>query len=273
MTTKTTPKQLEQMAEKVRSRLDGKKQMFPVLEFPTDHVVNWEGEEIDHFLGVCQQFGGPLVYICEWRVTESKAEQDQSLSGRIGELLQLDVAFLQDGYFHIFSEATDWFKKYSAGLEDDSPFVLSEGEPELNKKQATRIKDCILGLAKEEISEEFIKEFMESGNQDYKFEYRLYQFISDKNRLPGSSPMVFHSLGDKVEKAFTNFSNKVEDKLVDSLVPNLIEWLGKNKLDKVQKVDVQVFLSEKRLKLNNTAVTVLWRKAKYRMDQAESDLP
>jgi hypothetical protein len=267
MTTKTTPKQLEQIAEKVRTGLDGKKQIFPVLEFPTDHVVNWEGEEIDWFLVMCLRCGGPLVYTCEWRVTQANLEQDEVFSGRIGELLQLDVAFLQDGYFHRFRQATEWFEKYCSGQEEESPFMLDEEETELTKKQATRIKDCILGLGKEEISEEFVREFGNSGNQDDIFEYRLYQFISEKYHLPASSPMTFHHLGDKVEKAFTRFSNHLEERLVEILVPNLIEWLGKNKRDKVLKVDVQVFLSENHLRLNNNTVTVLWRKAKYLLDQ------
>jgi hypothetical protein len=131
---KTTPEKLERIAQKVRTEFEGKKLIFPVLDFPNDHVVDWEGEDIDRFLDMCQRLGGTLIYMCELRITQAMAEREEVFSGRVGEILQIGVAFLQDGYFHRYAKATDWFENYSSGLEEESPFVFERGISELSRK-------------------------------------------------------------------------------------------------------------------------------------------
>lgn len=267
MTKKTNERSLEQTVEKVRNRLTGKKQVFPVYRFPEEKVVDWEGDDIDEFLNLCEQSQGPLVYMCQIRPQQINVDDDEFFSDHIGELSQLEVAFLQDGYFHRFKEATDWWKTYWENQEEESPFGENERSSRLSKKEAAQIKACINRLGEEEITEEFIKELRKSDHPDYFFEPRLYHLIRKKFGLPSSEHFDLHAIDEGTYEAFSAFSHAAEAKMVESLLPDFIEWSRRNANGKPLKADTGVFLNEIRIKLSKESVTTLWRKGTNALKQ------
>ena len=272
MTPKTNESNLERMEEKVTSRMKGKKQLFPVLQFPDERVVDWEGDDIDGFLTLCEESHGSLIYVNRKTAEPADADNYEVASDHIGELLYIEVAFLQDGYFHRFREAAPWWSSYCQHEDEESLFSNREGESAVTKKQAREIKAGILKLKEGEITDEFLGGFMKSGYSDIPFEHRLYEYIRKKCGLPASNVFGLRAASEDAYEAFNTLRDAVEEKLVDYLVPSLIEWAKSKGLDKIQKADVAFFLSKNHLKLSKEAVNALWRNGLYEQKEAEFSL-
>jgi hypothetical protein len=259
MVDRNTARQLEEAAEKVRRRLSGKKQIYPAFQLPDRDIVEWEGDNIDDFLELCEHGNAGMAYICEYRAGQADADENEVFSKHIGELYQLEVAFLQDGYFHRFKKTADWWESYCESQEEE----MFEEEQEaivISEEQAAEIGARLSKLKAAEIAEEFIGKLGDTDHSNEAFDELLYEYVRNKYDWPKSQPTDLRRVNTEAYETLKNLSAVMEKKVVDSLLPVFIEWAGRNKLYKIPRADTELFLSERGLKLSKDSVLTLWRK-------------
>ena len=93
--------------------------VFRTTGLPEEKVLLWDGLRIEDFLKVFHQSGNKVLYLRQETIVE-----DDEAPGHVGEIYQLDVAFLDQGYFHNFRRMADWFEE-----------MVTENEPLFNVEE------------------------------------------------------------------------------------------------------------------------------------------
>jgi len=218
------------------------------------NCIKWDGKNFSDFLSLAKRIGVQLVYLYE-RIVD---EENMKHKGKIG---RIEISFLHNGVFHVFSKYADWF------LEKNSE------EPE-EIEEEEKIPVEIVEKSVNELSHEMI----ESINKEHKelSEIRTYlneaqrQFWLEKgvgdlwNLKPGIRSKI-EKVESKVKRHFSELVRKKEKELLPKLVDECITWCKKQRLRQLTRLNIRFFLHKKSMSLTTAGMEILYLEVNHEL--------
>lgn len=169
--------ELDAMLSNLESLAGPETIIFRTTGVPEEYVLLWDGPRIEDFFKVFHQTGKKMLYL-----RQETVDNEDDAPGHVGEICQLDVAFLDEGHFHNFRRMADWFEEMC--LEDEPVFITEEQPPH----------EVLVKLDK--IIEEMLKElpakkWTQGTASDYCLEHNLPHYYSE---------MLYHRIKRRLMK-------------------------------------------------------------------------
>ena len=256
---------LDELAEVVKKQISADKTMYRVLFFPDrafDEAIFWKGNDIEDFIEFFKKTGNDCLYYREARIDD----EDERYGNHKGEIAELDVAYLKDGFFHMFRKFADWLKEENESEGSDTKLApLVENLADKKDAIAETFIERIKADAGKTVSydprrgridmDRLLREFLCSG----------YGFDEIIKNVPYGLIEVDQEDMEEVDDFIHGILRLVEKKQADEMIPECIEWARRKGLSRIQKADVAVFLSEKNLPVTSETERAIWQKAAFEL--------
>ena len=245
---------LENLKEKFLKSCQGKFDIFysgPISD--KENCIEFGGDKIEDYLQFAEKLGIKVIYFFE------AVADDEESPEHNGEIGQLEVGFLYNNIFHVFTETADWFVK---DLED-----IDENEEEKTPKE-------ILDKTIDELSNEMIqflqKEFKDiteiyKNLRQVKSQFWLDKGVGDTWGLDPKTRIKIDKIEYKVEKYFLDSMRKKEEGILPKLIENCVEWCKNQGLTKLTKTNINYFLNENDITLTPIGNDTLYFKVNYEL--------
>ena len=254
---------LEAVVSKLTSLIQANVKVFPTIAFPDDKVILWDGDSIEEFLEFFRDSDKRILYL-----RQAMVEEEDECPGHMGEIAQLDVAFLVNGYFHTLRISADW-------LIDQLPSPMYDREAPTDEAKASLAaaieRANELEERKESIASEFVK-MLEAGEfkgcyydqtrGDGPFISCLENFFCDHYGFDESVKRMLYQ-SPELGRFFNNVSHLAERKLAERLVPRCVDWARESGLKSLKKGDVGVFLVMEDIPVSREAERIIWQKTAF----------
>ncbi|MGB6500838.1 MAG: hypothetical protein WBG19_05510 [Thermoplasmata archaeon] len=240
------------------------------MGFRDDDSIRWDGDDVAAFLKFAKGVGAPIIYLSQGILAEDDAGEDRE---HLGETSYVEASFLVDGQFHNFLEVAEW------ALEEAADAPLDDREAELAKLATT------LESKREELVREFVDDLkkrpgpMETGSFAVENGFRRLVIARLTAPRPGLVPYGFARDGSPFDLLIQKIASDLalelharqveEDRAtIEPLVAECAEWARKTGLSALSMGDVEVFLTERKVRVAHDGLRLLWMKAKMAVRSA-----
>lgn len=260
--------QTEDMLNKILHISTGKFYIFyssPITESENVQYVEWSTDNVEDFFAFAEKIGIKIIYLHEGKIANSTKYEHK------GELGYIEVSFLYEGIFHVFSEGEDWFFEEGETTEETSKVDVFghkiDTAESLERENSTKeLNENPPNELAKEMVEFAYKEFSDSLTSFYKvadafWESKGLNFIGAdaKNRIK------MERVNQIAEKEVMNALVNKEKEQLPKIIENCVSWAKENGFNKLTRSTMQAFLLEKGLDLTSLTQDALYIRVNFEL--------
>ena len=237
--------------------------------FPEDRLVIWDGEDIEGFLSCAKSTQPGFFYLYRLQAPSD----DELPSEYANQICGVQLAFYHNGLFHAFEKEASWLDEYLKAVEKSGEVEGQDnaGLPEARKLSSEQV---------DEIGGEFFAYLVGQGGaidaDSYFLRNQLEQYLHEKYGFPAD---LYRHYGQEarnsddgeiwVENGGAIWNNIMkrclqhEEKLIDELVPQCVDWALLHKLKTITQGETDLFLEGVDKKVSKKVSKAIWQKAKF----------